>query len=138
MWQRSFPGFSWATIRMAPVSLLRLDAARVTEILVAPQPSPYGIQVAGRFGAANRYWLLNRGPKGWAIDSEQPTPGFDVFEGRVEDLLASLHHGKVEAGLLLQGPQGDRKQVPMLFVAPGSIPPKRPASDSDSGAAFSS
>src|ERR1035437_2539249 len=137
MWQRAFPGFSWATIRMAPVSLFRIGTSRLNEILVAPQPSPYSIQVAGKFGSAKRYWLLRRGPKGWAIDSEQATPWFDVFEGRVEDLLAGLNHGKVQAPPMLQGPLGDRKVVPLLFVPPGSIPPKRPPGGFDSGASSS-
>lgn len=137
MWQRSFPGFSWATIRMAPVSLFRIGNARLNEILVAPQPSPYDIQVAGRFCAANRYWLLRRGPNGWTVIREQPTPGFEVFEGRVEDLLAGLDHGKVQAPPLRQSLQGDRKEVPMLFFPPGSTLPKRPAKDFDGGASFS-
>jgi hypothetical protein len=137
MWQRSFPGLSWSTIKQAPISLYRLGTARINEVLVAPQPSPYSIQVAGKFGAAQRYWLLRRGPKGWAIDSEQATPWFDVFEGRVEDLLAGLNHGKVQAPPMLQGPLGDRKVVPLLFVPPGSIPPKRPPGGFDSGASFS-
>ena len=137
MWQRAFPGLSWSTIRMAPLSLYRLGTARINEVLVAPQPSPYSIQVAGRFGAAGRYWLLKRGPKGWAIQSEQPMPWFDVFEGRIEDLLAGLHHGKVEAAPLLQSLQGDQKQVPVLFVAPGSIPPKQHAREFDRGSDFS-
>jgi hypothetical protein len=137
MWQRSFTGLSWSTIRQAPISLYRLGTARINEVLVAPQPSPYSIQVAGKFGVAQRYWLLRRGPKGWAIDSEQATPWFDVFEGRVEDLLAGLNHGKVQAPPMLQGPLRDRKVVPLLFVPPGSIPPKRPPGGFDSGASFS-
>ena len=137
MWQRSFPGLSWSTIRMAPVSLYRLGTARTHEILVAPRPSSYSIQVAAKFGAAQRYWLLRRGPKGWAIEGEQSTAWFDVFEGRVEDLVAGLHHGPVQAPPVLRGLQGDRKVVPLLFVPPGAIPPKPPAGGFDSGASFS-
>jgi hypothetical protein len=137
MWQRSFPGLSWSTIRMAPVSLYRLGTARTHEILVAPRPSSYSIQVAAKFGAAQRYWLLRRGPKGWAIEGEQSTAWFDVFEGRVEDLVAGLHHGPVPAPPVLRGLQGDRKVVPLLFVPPGAIPPKPPAGGFDSGASFS-
>ena len=136
MWQRAFPGFSWAMIRRAPVSLFRIGTSRIGEILLAPQPSPYSIQVA-QVGSAKWYWLLRRGPKGWVIESEQATAWFDVFEGRVEDLRAGIHHGKVQAPSLLQGPQGDLKQVPMLYVPPGSIPPRRPSGEFDGGASFS-
>jgi len=134
--QRAFPGLSWRTIRMAPLSIYRLGTARISEVLLSPQPSPYSIQVAGKFGAAKRYWLLKRGPKGWAIESERATPWFDVFEGRVEDLVAGFDHGKVQAPPLRLGPQEELKEVPMLFLPQGVTLPRRPAKDFDGGASF--